>query len=57
MGAPTAGIIDQYGRLVWIGYPDVAKGYAFDEALEDTLAGRIDLARSAIHDRPHRVVT
>jgi thiol-disulfide isomerase/thioredoxin len=46
MGAPTAGIIDRYGKLVWIGYPDVVKGYAFDEALEDTLAGKIDLARS-----------
>lgn len=46
MGAPTAGIIDQHGKLVWTGYPDVAKGYAFDQALEDTLAGKIDLARS-----------
>jgi thiol-disulfide isomerase/thioredoxin len=46
MGAPTAGIIDQHGKLVWIGYPDVAKGYAFDQALKDTLAGKIDLARS-----------
>lgn len=46
MGAPTAGIIDQHGRLVWIGYPDVAKGYTFDQALEDTLAGKVDLARS-----------
>jgi thiol-disulfide isomerase/thioredoxin len=46
MGAPTAGIIDQHGKLVWIGYPDVAKGYTFDQALEDTLAGKVDLARS-----------
>jgi hypothetical protein len=46
MGAPTAGIIDQHGKLVWIGYPDVDKGYAFDQALEDTLAGKIDLGRS-----------
>jgi thiol-disulfide isomerase/thioredoxin len=46
MGAPTAGIIDQHGKLVWIGYPDMAKGYTFDQALEDTLAGKIDLARS-----------
>jgi thiol-disulfide isomerase/thioredoxin len=46
MGAPTAGIVDQHGKLVWIGYPDVAKGYTFDEALEDTLAGKVDLARS-----------
>jgi thiol-disulfide isomerase/thioredoxin len=46
MGAPTAGIIDQHGKLVWIGYPDVDKGYAFDQALEDTLAGKVDLARS-----------
>jgi thiol-disulfide isomerase/thioredoxin len=46
MGAPTAGIIDQHGKLVWIGYPDVAKGYTFVQALEDTLAGKVDLARS-----------
>jgi thiol-disulfide isomerase/thioredoxin len=46
MGAPTAGIIDQHGKLVWIGYPDVAKGYSFDRALEDTLADKIDPARS-----------
>jgi hypothetical protein len=46
IGAPTAGIIDQHGKLVWIGYPDVAKGYTFDQALEDTLAGKVDLARS-----------
>jgi thiol-disulfide isomerase/thioredoxin len=46
MGAPTAGIIDQHGNLVWIGYPDVAKGYTFDQALEDALAGKIDLAQS-----------
>lgn len=46
MGAPTAGIIDKHGTLVWIGYPDVAKGYTFDQALEDTLAGTVDLARS-----------
>jgi len=46
MGAPTAGIIDQHGKLVWIGYPDVAKGYTFDQALEDTLAGKVDLAQS-----------
>jgi thiol-disulfide isomerase/thioredoxin len=46
MGAPTAGIVDQHGKLVWIGYPDVAKGYTFDQALKDTLAGKVDLARS-----------
>lgn len=46
MGAPTAGIIDQHGRLVWIGYPDVAKGYTFDQALNDALSGKVDLARS-----------
>jgi len=46
LGAPTAGIIDQHGKLVWIGYPDVAKGYTFDQALEDTLAGKVDLGRS-----------
>ena len=31
LGAPMAGIIDQQGRLVWIGYPDVAKGYTFEK--------------------------
>ncbi len=46
LGAQTADIIDQQGKLVWIGYPDVAKGNTFDQALEDTLAGKIDLARS-----------
>jgi thiol-disulfide isomerase/thioredoxin len=46
MGAPTAGIVDQHGKLVWIGYPDVANGYTFDQALEDTLAGKVDLAQS-----------
>jgi thiol-disulfide isomerase/thioredoxin len=46
MGAPTAGIVDRHGKLVWIGYPDVAKGYTFDQALEDTLAGKVDLAQS-----------
>jgi thiol-disulfide isomerase/thioredoxin len=46
LGAPTAGIVDQHGRLVWIGYPDVAKGYTFDQALKDTLAGKVDLTQS-----------
>jgi thiol-disulfide isomerase/thioredoxin len=46
MGAPTAGIIDQYGKLVWIGYPDRIQDYGFDQALQDTLAGKVDLARS-----------
>jgi thiol-disulfide isomerase/thioredoxin len=46
LGAPTAAIIDQRGKLVWIGYPDVLKGYTFDQALEDTLNGKIDLERS-----------
>ena len=46
MGAPTAGIIDRHGKLVWIGYSDVDKGDAFDQALEDILGGKIDLARS-----------
>jgi thiol-disulfide isomerase/thioredoxin len=46
LGAPTAAIIDQRGTLVWIGYPDVRKGYTFDKALEGTLNGKIDLERS-----------
>jgi len=45
-GAPTAGIIDQHGNLVWIGYPSESNGYTFDQALEDTLVGKIDLDRS-----------
>lgn len=46
LGAPTAGIVDRRGKLVWIGYPDVAKGYTFEHALKDTLAGKVNLARS-----------
>jgi thiol-disulfide isomerase/thioredoxin len=46
LGAPTAAIIDRRGKLVWIGYPNVLKGYTFDQALEDTLDGKIDLERS-----------
>jgi thiol-disulfide isomerase/thioredoxin len=43
MGAPTAFIIDQQGKLAWVGYPNVAQGYSFDHALKDTLAGKTDL--------------
>jgi thiol-disulfide isomerase/thioredoxin len=46
LGAPTAGIVDQHGELVWIGYPDVTEAYTFDHALKDTLTGKLDLARS-----------
>jgi thiol-disulfide isomerase/thioredoxin len=45
-GVPTACIIGRQGRLVWVGYPDVVQSYPFDQALEDTLAGKIDLVRS-----------
>jgi hypothetical protein len=45
-GIPTAAIVDQHGKLVWVGYPDVVQGYPFDLALKDALAGKIDLARS-----------
>jgi thiol-disulfide isomerase/thioredoxin len=45
-GAPTAAIVDRRGKLVWIGYPNVPKGYTFDQALADTLNGKIDLERS-----------
>ena len=45
-GIPTACIVDQRGKLVWVGYPDVVQSYSFDQALEDTLAGKIDLVRS-----------
>jgi thiol-disulfide isomerase/thioredoxin len=46
LGIPTACIIDQQGKLAWVGYPDIVQRYPFDQALEDTLAGKIDLARS-----------
>jgi hypothetical protein len=46
LGAPTAAIVDRRGKLVWIGYPNVPKGYTFDQALADTLNGKIDLERS-----------
>jgi thiol-disulfide isomerase/thioredoxin len=46
MGLPTAGIVDGRGKLAWIGYPDRAEGYGFDEALTDTLADKTDLVRS-----------
>jgi thiol-disulfide isomerase/thioredoxin len=45
-GIPTAAIVDQHGKLVWVGYPDVVQGYPFDQAIKDALAGKIDLARS-----------
>jgi thiol-disulfide isomerase/thioredoxin len=46
LGIPTACIIDQHGKLAWVGYPDLVQSYAFDQALDDTLAGKIDLARA-----------
>jgi thiol-disulfide isomerase/thioredoxin len=48
MGLPTAGIVDGKGKLAWIGYPDRAEGYGFDEALTDTLAGKPDLVRARV---------
>ncbi len=46
LGIPTACIVDQHGKLAWVGYPDQVQNYAFDQALEDTVAGKIDLARA-----------
>jgi thiol-disulfide isomerase/thioredoxin len=46
LGAPVAFIIDMRGKLAWVGYPDLVQSYAFDQALEDTLAGKTDLARA-----------
>jgi thiol-disulfide isomerase/thioredoxin len=46
LGAPVAFIIDQQGNLAWVGYPDLVQSYAFDQALEDTLAGKSDLVRA-----------
>jgi thiol-disulfide isomerase/thioredoxin len=46
LGIPTACIIDQSGKLVWVGYPDLVQSYAFDQALDDTIAGKIDRARA-----------
>jgi thiol-disulfide isomerase/thioredoxin len=45
-GIPTACIVDRRGKLVWVGYPDVVQSYSFDQALEDTLGGKIDLVRA-----------
>jgi thiol-disulfide isomerase/thioredoxin len=46
LGAPVAFIIDQRGKLAWVGYPDLVQSYSFDQALEDTLAGKPDLLRA-----------
>jgi thiol-disulfide isomerase/thioredoxin len=46
LGVPTACIIDQHGKLAWVGYPDLVQSYAFDQALDDTVAGKTDLVRA-----------
>ena len=46
LGIPTACIVDQHGKLAWVGYPDQVQNYAFDQAIEDTVAGKIDLVRA-----------
>jgi thiol-disulfide isomerase/thioredoxin len=46
LGIPTACIVDQHGKLAWVGYPDQVQSYSFDHALEDTLAGKPDLVRA-----------
>ncbi len=45
LGIPTACIIDSQGKLAWVGYPDLVQSYAFDKALDDTLAGKTDIVR------------
>jgi thiol-disulfide isomerase/thioredoxin len=47
LGAPVAFIIDRQGKLAWVGYPDLVQSYAFDQAIEDTLAGKTDLQRAS----------
>jgi thiol-disulfide isomerase/thioredoxin len=46
IGVPTLFIVNQDGRIAWVGTTMVKQSYSFDEALSDTLAGRTDLARS-----------
>jgi thiol-disulfide isomerase/thioredoxin len=46
LGIPTACIIDQQGKLAWVGYPDLVQSYPFDQALDDTLAGKADIVRA-----------
>jgi thiol-disulfide isomerase/thioredoxin len=46
LGIPTACIVDQQGKLAWVGYPDQVQSYTFDQALDDTVAGKTDLARA-----------
>jgi thiol-disulfide isomerase/thioredoxin len=46
LGVPVAFIIDKQGNLAWVGYPDLVQSFAFDQALEDTLASKNNLARA-----------
>ena len=46
LGAPVAVIIDQQGKVAWVGYPDLKDSYTFDQALNDTFRGKVDLQRA-----------
>jgi thiol-disulfide isomerase/thioredoxin len=46
LGIPTACIVDGQGKLAWVGYPDQVQSYTFDQALNDTVAGKTDLGRA-----------
>jgi thiol-disulfide isomerase/thioredoxin len=46
LGIPTACIIDGRGELAWVGYPDQVQSYTFDQALDDTVAGKTDRLRA-----------
>ena len=46
IGVPTVFIVNQEGRIAWVGTTMVKQSYSFDEALSDTLAGKTDLTRS-----------
>ena len=46
IGVPTVFIVNQDGKIAWVGTTMVKQSYSFDEALSDTLAGKTDLPRS-----------
>jgi thiol-disulfide isomerase/thioredoxin len=46
IGVPTVFIVNQDGKIAWVGTTMVKQSYSFDEALSDTLAGKTDLIRS-----------
>jgi len=46
IGVPTVFIVNQEGKIAWVGTTMVKQSYSFDEALSDTLVGKTDLTRS-----------